>query len=401
MSKGATIERTAYNSNQSQAVQILGLGSGNTGYGQLNLSSPAASGQVITASIFNNLRSDLSRIWTHQRGSAVQNNDTVGPPNLRLVTTGTVITDILTQYSDFINNSSLGVLNNTDIISASQATSGVSISNTSRVTAWGGATDVISQTVTVTFNGYKSGNISVTSCTSTTFTCASTQGFYVNMPVYFEGTTFGGVSTNTLYYIQSILSSTTFNIKDTVGGSTARTLTPGSGSMTVGLGVDAPNHARCFFNSGGSIQVRASRSGGSASTKNTTWTNMLNGFGTLSFGASTTAITGAVNAGGSVATSSGFRNLTIGGGSITLLSQPGPAGVYAENDYIVQVSRPTSSTLQFVITFRDDDAGDQTGLGAAVDEEVDGTLTSIVECTRPSGANVDVPAPTGSATSIA
>lgn len=161
------------------------------------------------------------------------------------------------------------------------------------------------------------------------------------------------------------------------------------------LTVSSADHIRCFFNAGGKILVTASRTGGTASAKNTTWSSMLSGFGTLSFGSTASTISGSVNAGGSVNSSLGFFGLTVGAAATTLLSQPGTAGVYAENDYIVQVSRPTTNTLAFTITFRDDDTGDQTGIGAPVDESVDGTLTSTVSITRPAGASVDVPAPSG------
>jgi hypothetical protein len=103
-----------------------------------------------------------------------------------------------------------------------------------------------------------------------------------------------------------------------------------------------------------------------------------------------------------VASTVGFNSLTVGSATYTqIFRTTGPsASKYIENDYIIKVRRPTTSTLEFVITFRDDDAGDQTGIGAPVDEEVVGTLTSVVRCTRPSGANVDVPAPTGVSTGL-
>jgi len=106
------------------------------------------------------------------------------------------------------------------------------------------------------------------------------------------------------------------------------------------------------------------------------------------------------------ATTTGFFQLVTGSTNYTqIFRTTGPTtpnNKYVENDYIIKVRRPTASTLEFVITFRDDDAGDQTGIGSAVDEEVTGTLTSLVRCTRPSGTggNVDVPAPTGVATAL-
>ena len=173
---------------------------------------------------------------------------------------------------------------------------------------------------------------------------------------------------------------------------------------------------RCFFNAGGSIDIQSTRTGGTTTgtppIKNNVWSDdILGRVGKLSFKSNTTSISGAgVNAGGSVATSTGWHSgsITFGGAAVTLVTNPGPAGFYLENDYIITVQKLTNgglnNQLQFVLTFRDDDVGDQKGgtlPGPAVDEPVDGTLTVAVTCTRPFGANVDVPAPTGTATNPA
>lgn len=78
-------------------------------------------------------------------------------------------------------------------------------------------------------------NISVTasSATDNTFTCTSTQNFYVNMPIKFSGTAFGGVSSGTTYYVHSIVNNTKFKISTSFPSTTALTLTTASGSMTL------------------------------------------------------------------------------------------------------------------------------------------------------------------------
>jgi len=45
------------------------------------------------------------------------------------------------------------------------------------------------------------------------------------------------------------------------------------------------NDARYWFNSGGQIRISASRSGGTASNQNTSWTSLLSSAGTQNFGA--------------------------------------------------------------------------------------------------------------------
>jgi len=326
MSKGDRITRNSYNALQTQVAGLMGVGSGTTGYGQALVSRQANIGEVITATLLSVLRTDMAKAYAHQRNVAVVDSAVVGPPNLKLYVSGDVVSDFITQYTDFINNGSTGILANKDLANAAQLQANISISNTQRSTVWGGSAQVqaVSHTVTVTFGGYTQGSLTVS----------------------------------------------------------------------------AADHARVFFNGGGSIQVSASRSGGTASSKNTIWSNMLSGIGNLSLRAISSTLSGSLNPSGSVATSVGFFNLTVGAGATTLLTQTGPTGVYAENDYIVQVRRPSTNTIEFIITFRDDDAGDQTGLGAPVDEPVDGTLTSLIQCTRPFGSNVDVPAPTASSTAI-
>jgi hypothetical protein len=175
------------------------------------------------------------------------------------------------------------------------------------------------------------------------------------------------------------------------------------GSLTV----SAADHARCFFNAGGNVYITSSRTGSAATTKDTDWTNMLSGFNTLNFAGTSTSLIapGSVNAGGTISSGTGFHSLTIGAGATTILSQSSSVSVYAENRYLISVSRPTANTLTFTMTWQDNDIGDDTTPGDAfvnrVDETVTGTINSNIFVRRPNTANVDVPAPTATATPIA
>jgi hypothetical protein len=346
MAKGDRIQAAAFNNLQSTASLVMGANS--AGYGQFLNSTPAQVNTAIASAQWNALRSDMARAYLHQTNTAVVDTLAIvnsNPPNLQLIGSSTVISDaILTQYTNF----SSFINANKNQHNANQLTPNVAITSTQRTANWGGATDVISHTVTLTFNGY----------------------------------------------------------------------TQNSGAFTV-----TPNdHATYFFNAGGFIQISANLVPTSApvGSKNAMWQDLLAQFSQINFGASTTQALGGFNTntppsteGGTgptadstapgIASTTGFFNLVTGSSTYTqIFRTTGPTGVYIENDYIIKVRRPTLSTLEFVITFRDDDAGDQTGLGPAVDEEVTGTLTSIVRCTRPSGTapNVDVPAPTGVATAL-
>jgi hypothetical protein len=76
---GDSITAADYNSLQSRVQQVLGQGSQTFGYGQQvksqQVSGPTATGESdatnITADEFNNIRDDISRIFIHQTGSAL------------------------------------------------------------------------------------------------------------------------------------------------------------------------------------------------------------------------------------------------------------------------------------------------------------------------------------------
>ncbi len=64
------------------------------------------------------------------------------------------------------------------------------------------------------------------------FTCGDTSWMVAGDAIRFTGTTFGGVSTSTTYYVQSVVNGTTFKITETLGGS-VKDLSTAAGSMVV------------------------------------------------------------------------------------------------------------------------------------------------------------------------
>jgi hypothetical protein len=78
----------------------------------------------------------------------------------------------------------------------------------------------------------------VTAATAATdlFTCTSTAWMRRNAAIRFTGTVFGGVDTTTTYYVQNVVSATTFKIATARDSSTPVNIaSDGSGSMTVAL----------------------------------------------------------------------------------------------------------------------------------------------------------------------
>ncbi len=141
--------------------------------------------------------------------------------------------------------------------------------------------------------------------------------------------------------------------------------------------------ARHFFNSGGQIRLAASRSGGSASSQNTSITNMLSSIGTIIFDHTATTRTGA----GGTATSIGFYNLTSS--YQTLYSVTG-TGVYTSDSYVLSAQLVGTAGATGTIRFRA--SFSQTADGS-VDALPDGTLTSNVDTRRATGV-LNVTAPT-------
>lgn len=92
----------------------------------------------------------------------------------------------------------------------------------SEITAWGAAT----YTTTVT----------AITATTDILTCTDTSWMQRNAPIRFTGTLFGGLSASVTYYIQNVVSSTSFKISTTRNSNTALDFAANStGSMTVSL----------------------------------------------------------------------------------------------------------------------------------------------------------------------
>ena len=76
--------------------------------------------------------------------------------------------------------------------------------------------------------------ISATTASNNAITCLSTTGFRIGRPVIFTGTSFGGLTANETYYIQSIIDESKFTVSNTIGGPVVP-LFDNVGSMTATL----------------------------------------------------------------------------------------------------------------------------------------------------------------------
>ena len=155
---------------------------------------------------------------------------------------------------------------------------------------------------------------------------------------------------------------------------------------------------RYFFNSGGEIRFSANISG-QTGAKSDDWATLLSNMQTIKFNYTETTATG-------TGTGSAIGNSDLTGTYQTIFTKTG-SGNYAENDYNIAARTDSATVLNFRIQFNDDDTGDQVlpgsenpgdvdGVivpGPAVDEDVNGTLTSTIQQLRATGSNVSVASP--------
>lgn len=99
MPVGSVIQDTDYNNIRNKVINVLGTGSGNSGYGQTVQSSAVAEGQQVTANQWAGLRFDLYNCLVHQTGST---------PSIVSVSQGNTI-----QYGTSHPNNSYDTLANT------------------------------------------------------------------------------------------------------------------------------------------------------------------------------------------------------------------------------------------------------------------------------------------------
>jgi hypothetical protein len=189
---------------------------------------------------------------------------------------------------------------------------------------------------------------------------------------------------------------TTFNNRNNAAGSGSdSTVTSSSTSgwnnsatLSKTFTFSSANAYRYFFNAGGMIRISWSRSGGTSSDQNTTWTNLLTASGTLvltgaaaSKSIAGTSYTGLTKIGGSGTPTT----LVTTEGAYALNSTPSlnfkqvPSAPYGANE--IEVSYSTTST---VITIYTDLSDDYAPPDPASPDNIDGTLSQVSTIRYPS-----------------
>lgn len=204
-------------------------------------------------------------------------------------------------------------------------------------------------------------------------------------PLSGEPIRFGGSQPNNQYDAQSELATVNrFNIgagQFVIDSGSTQTRTTGwntSVTASVTVTFNNANQARWFFNSGGEIRFSSSRTGGSVSRQNETWSTTLERIGTIPFGANSPILS--------------FYNLTdvnqtfysTNVSSIYQSSSP-----YSSNNFVVRAlcdtadnSQGGATTIIFTVTWQDSYVDSSP---SPPPDLVDGTLTLNVTELRASG----------------
>jgi len=145
-------------------------------------------------------------------------------------------------------------------------------------------------------------------------------------------------------------------------------------TATVTVTFATADQARHFFNSGSKIRCASSRTGGTASPQNSSWSNILDTAGTVAFGGNTAGLN--------------FYNLTTSYQTFFNLNSSAP---YSSNQYRIEVVSNVAdntiggaTTLTFRVTYTDTYTYGGGG-SPSFPDNVDGTLTLTVDELRASG----------------
>lgn len=160
--------------------------------------------------------------------------------------------------------------------------------------------------------------------------------------------------------------------------------------------VSAADHIRCYFNAGGRFEFSSSLTGGNSGTINTkdySWKTILSAMGEIYFNRDVTTCTGT-----GTTFAVGYNDLTT---SDKQIFQKDVTSGYTPNRYRIFARAPSATQIVFTIYWEDlATSAPNPNPPWDIDENVTGTITSIVNAYRPSGTNVSIPMPSGSTTSF-
>jgi hypothetical protein len=381
ISTGSKILAQDFNTLQTNVVNIIGAGSGNTGYGltysaaapngSTYISQPVNINKIYAANFQAPQTSDWAKLKTDILLAANHQGTNTDPSILSLIGA---------SFTGTISGTTLTVSNLTGTINTNDAVFGTGVANGTYIVSGTNPTFIVSVSQNISSTTMKSGGNfaagdKITARSINTFTNAYT---VINNNKF-----------SLAQYSDETFSPDISNSRTTAWGSPSKSYI--NHNFTIDFGSAA--NARYFFNSGSSIKISGSRSGGSGSSQDTNWTNLLSNMGIITFNYLNTTYSGTSGTGSSI----GFYNLTSS--SQTIFSASG-TGNYATNTYNIQASCDVSSNtnggaryLYITITLTDTHSN-------AFSDSVDGTLTSTINMRRATGSYVSVQKPTAANTTL-
>ena len=349
---GGFISGSDYNTLVNGTTNVLGLGSGADGYGQIVPSKETytsrGTANLIDNAEWNLLRTDINKCYQHQSNADIIGNE---------VTDGYII------GADASGPSVTRISGDTFSINTPNNGTGINDWVSGLTNIQNGKNNIHSSHYTVTGT-----RALVNSQRTLGWGTASNPSVYCDLAVTFQG---GYGCTNS------------------------------AGNRVTASGAD---HARHFFNAGGEIHLSQFLTGSTA--KDTDWGTMLGNAGITKFKRNNTTGTGTALYrdgstdldGGGVDSALGFYQLTTGFSLI--MRKNGSQAEYAENYIEIYAKRNVNyDEIQFRFFFNDVDSGDQTGTGPGVDEMVfagGGSMGAGIDLLRPSGSYVSVIEPDSS-----
>jgi hypothetical protein len=163
----------------------------------------------------------------------------------------------------------------------------------------------------------------------------------------------------------------------------------GTLNHTVSLNFGSYAGARYFFNSGSNIQISGSNTNipaDGSQAKSNDWATILANMGTITMNYNSTSTTGSGSAAGSV----GFYQLTTTPQTIFTKATANPTYSPNQYDILAQVDG-TGGIVTFTIQFQD--LSGQPNAPWGTDENVEGSLSSLVQTYYATGSNVSVALP--------
>lgn len=456
---GTKILASDFNIIQALAQTVLGIGSGQYGYGQVVASSQVKKGDPFKLLDWVNLRTDLLKIGAHQTGNASEGDSLIIPGNLDprnvsafisktgsgpylvtlgfTATPGNIVPSVGAPYQ--IKNCSNPNYNGVYKATASSAST-ITLSYNNDPGQYSTLTpvkissvltdEIRSQYLSYAQDKYAKAynqTISITGTTNSSVTMSSADAAIIMV----GGTVTGsGIPANTT--VSAVIPGTSLTLSNsaftTVSGGTF-TITVVSGVKTVAANQLSPNEpiqsvtrtvawngniqtvvtvnfptvdsARSFFNSGSQFEISPTLTGsfGAGSTlKDQTWQTMFTQIGTICFRANDCIQTPTdYSPTPSTHYPIGFFGLTTS--DRLVFAKNAPSGSYANNVLNVFARLDSTGTVLIITVRFQDDATATPPYG--IDENVDGVLTVNLTATRASGTNVSVVTPPANLTSIA